>query len=332
MADTTQFIRRIGLLVGSGTGNLNDFNGINLSNMRIRFNVNAADVETPNNAIIRVYNLKPETVNLIQTQGEFTSVLLQAGYANGAFGVIFSGSLKQIRSGKEDATNTYLDLLCGDGDELYNQTVAAISAAAGTSLQQQQKLLSDKTGAPVNLVAVQDSVTANALLVGGTLPRGKVLFGMYRDLQRDIASKLGCSWSIQNGVVQLTPYTGVQPFPEVNLSTFTGLVGVPEQTDEGIKVDCLLNPQIRIGGPIVINNAVINQTIAGKGNIDQTFSGVPFNTNAGTPQLLASISNDGTYRVFCVEHEGDTRGQAWYSHVIMLKVDASTNTVQLPPQ
>jgi hypothetical protein len=325
--DTTQFIRKIGLLVGPNQANLTDFRGINLSDMRIRFNVNASDVETPNNAEIRVYNLSPQTVKQVLSQSEFTNVLLQAGYANGAYGIIFRGTVRQLRWGKEDATSTYLDLLCADGDIPYNEATLSSSNIPGQNNLQKINSAAEAAGVSVNTSAVP-----NATLLGGIIPRGKVQFGMFRDAMRDIAAQMGCSWSIQNGVVTFTPFSGYQNVPIVNLSTFTGIVGVPEQTDQGIKVKCLLNPLLQIGGVVVINNAQINQTITGKGNVDQVFSGVPFNQRAGEPQLLASIANDGHYRVYCVEHVGDIRGQEWYSNVIMLSIDPTTKSVIRPPQ
>src|SRR5690348_5163435 len=100
-----QWIRKIGLVVYSkarwveaqlpdpATGSrlrqvtTNANEGLDLSEMRIQFRISQSDTETPNTAIIRVYNLSPETARKVQ--GEFQRVVLQAGYENASYGVIF---------------------------------------------------------------------------------------------------------------------------------------------------------------------------------------------------------------------------------------------------
>ena len=42
------------------------------------------------------------------------------------------------------------------------------------------------------------------------------------------------------------------------------------------------------------------------------------------------MSADGFYRVFVAEHEGDTRGQAWYTNLILLAVNPTTRKVVNP--
>jgi hypothetical protein len=102
MAHTDQWLRKIRLFVlPPPSSPLNQ--GIDLSEMRIEFRVNAADVETPNTAIIRVYNLSEATAT--QVAGEFDRVILEAGYEDGNFGTIFQGTIKQFRRGRVSRTD-----------------------------------------------------------------------------------------------------------------------------------------------------------------------------------------------------------------------------------
>ena len=48
----------------------------------------------------------------------------------------------------------------------------------------------------------------------------------------------------------MIPSGDIFPAEAVVLTAETGLVGAPEQTNDGIKVRCLLNPRLRIGGRI----------------------------------------------------------------------------------
>jgi len=102
---------------------------------------------------------------------------------------------------------------------------------------------------------------------------------------------------------------------------------MPEQTNEGIKVKCLLNPLLQIGGNAKIANNEINQTFwAGKKSSPTAatpFAGVPYNQWAGLTLLANVGAGDGTYRILAIEHEGDIRGQEWYSNLILLSTDAT---------
>jgi hypothetical protein len=82
-----QFIR-FGQLVVSKGGQ-----GLDLSNLRFRFEVRASDAETPNTLIVRVYNLVEQTVNSIIQ--EYDTVTLTAGYVNGNQGNIFQCDIKR---------------------------------------------------------------------------------------------------------------------------------------------------------------------------------------------------------------------------------------------
>ena len=43
---------------------------------------------------------------------------------------------------------------------------------------------------------------------------------------------------------------------------------------------------------------------------------------------LATVANNGLYRVLQVDHVGDTRGQEWYSNIIGLSLDPTTTATQ----
>jgi hypothetical protein len=306
MPSTSQFMRFGQLVVSNGS------QGIDLSNLRFRFEVRASDVETPNTATIRVYNLSPDTVRAITgTPGldnGLTTVTLTAGYVNGNKGNIFQGDIKQFRKGRERNVDSYLDIMAGDGDQAYNQSIINQSLPAGTNDSQQLSAIAGSLGLPV-------ADTANGFLTtGGVLPRGKVMFGMARLYMRSLANTNNCRWSIQNGVVTLVPNKGYLPGTAVAINSATGMIGTPEQTDNGIVVRCYLNPLIQIGTQVQINNADINQAV-----IKSQF--FPTYTSQYYP---ATIANDGFYRVLVAEHVGDTRSNDWYTELTCLNIDSSS--------
>jgi hypothetical protein len=319
VSNANQYVRRVGLLLTDAVGN-----GLDLSQFRIVFNISAADVDHPNSAAIRVYNLSAATVN--QIRGEFQQVTLQAGYEGGAFGIIFLGTIKQFRVGKENPTTSYLDILAADGDVAYNNSTIAVSLAAGSSPAQHIEAAIAAMQQVDSSFGLNPAVNLSAL-TGGIIPadRGKVMFGMPRDVLRSAAARLSCSWSIHNNQLQVIPYSSYLPGEAVVLSQATGVIGIPESTDEGIKIKCLLNPKLRIGGVVQLDNDLINQTLFAEGN-----PYVPYNQFSGF-QLFASTAKDGLYRIYCIEYEGDTRGQPWYCNIIALAISPSTDQVITNP-
>lgn len=321
-----QWLRRIGLIVYA------DEKGLDLSEMHIKFTVTSADSESPNNAAIRIYNLSPETLKRIigdrTVGGEFTRVCLNAGYMAGGYGIIFNGTIKQYRVGRENETDTYLDILAADGDVGYNQGFVNTSLAAGRTpedaIKASVKAMSDAEAAailattgkkPEGPVVTPDIAFSTDKQHVPTI-RGQVLFGLARAKLRNLASHLDSSWSVQDGKVVILPNTRYREGEAVVLSVATGLIGRPEQTGGGIKVKCLLNSRIKLGGLVKLNNNEIMKTMQSSPDA----APIPYNQWTGF-QNLAPLSPDGTYRAYVIDHEGDTRGMAWYSHLTCLAVD-----------
>lgn len=301
------FNRRASLLVVAGN------TALDLSEMQFSFHVQQQDVESPNNCAIRVFNLSAKTTK--QIQGEFDKVILQAGYGN-QYGVIFQGNVKQFRRGRLNATDTYLDILAADGDLAYNFAVMRESLGANST--------PDQRFAAITRSLAPFGITAGDVMpyTGGILPRGKVLFAMARAEMRRLAESQGATWSIDNGQLNVVPLSGFRAGDAVVLTASTGMIGLPEQTDNGINVRSLLNPRFVVGGRVQIDNASINQTV----QQDPSKPVGPFNVRAGIPQQLATVSDDGLYRIYVAEHRGDTRGQEWYTDLTCLKLIPTTTS------
>jgi|WetSurMetagenome_2_1015567.scaffolds.fasta_scaffold238956_2 hypothetical protein len=302
MTDENYQYDRVCSLVVFGT----DLNGLDLSFLRIKFNVKRSDTMTPNIADIRVYNL--ELLTALRIKDEFKRVILQAGYP-GNFGVIFQGNIKQVILGRESATDTFIDIVAGDGDHAYNFAIVNSTLAQGTTQTDQ---LNAATTAMTQKGVTQGYVGS---FPTSSLPRGKVMFGNARDYLKDIASTSDKSWSIQDEKITMIPKKGYAPGERVVLTSKTGMIGTPQQTNEGVNIKCLLNPNLQIGGRVEINNASVQDF---KINL-----AVP-NSAANTP---APYTSDGVYYILVVEHQGDTRGTEWYSNLITLNMDVSANPI-----
>jgi len=309
----SQYLRKASLIVGG------ESSALDLSNLRFAFVIRRGDIQTPNTADIRVYNSSNATSNRIMQfspQAEFTRVVIQAGY-EGNYGVIFDGQIKQVRHGRESQTDTYLDITAADGDSAYNYSTLSMSLAAGSTspANQVEAMLAGMAQHNVQAGYSPDLST-------NPLPRGKAIYGMTRDELRKIAKNTQTSWSIQDGKLDLIPITAYKPGDIPVLTYQTGMVGLPEQTQNGIKIKTLLNPNIKVGQAVKIDNA----------SIQKYRYNMAINQQAQneTDALYNKTNDDGLYYVMIADHSGDTRGNDWYTDLTCLAIDASISPTYVP--
>lgn len=292
---TQQYGRICKLTVGDPAGE-----ALDLSELRIRFGIINGDVQTPKTASIRVYNPAPETAKRVRK--EFTQVVLQAGY-EGAAGVIFSGQIKQVRIGRENATDTYVDILAADGDVAYNQAKISKTLAAGWTPTDWRNAALEAM-APYGVTAGQ-----MAPLPDIRSPRALVMYGMARDELRTLCETYGMTWAIARGQLQMLPVGAVLGGVAVELTSETGLIGLPTQTIDGIMAKCLINPLIRPGCQVRINNDSIQEAA--------------ISTNVTYVDTRPTKDTDGFYKVWAVAINGDTRGTEWYMDMVCTGVDGT---------
>jgi hypothetical protein len=298
--DTRQYLRSCSLIVGDASGN-----GLDLSTLRIQFQVTHASVQTPKVLFARISNVSKATAGTVQK--EFTRVILSCGY-NGALAKLFDGQIRQIKFGRESPTDTYLDIIAADGDQAYSTGFINQTNAAGWKAPDIQS----------QIVAA----TSGLGLTAGTAPpdtaagvRPKVMFGPIRDHCRILARSTGTSWSIEDGALNFAPLNqpsgaSTQSQSAIVLSPSTGLIGIPKQTLDGVEATCLLNPRIKADRYVKIDSSLIAAA-----TVDTSYAGVNGGnlTVTGSQQSVAGLSPSGTYRVVFVDHIGDTRGNDWYS-------------------
>jgi hypothetical protein len=238
---------------------------------------------------------------------------MSAGYEDGPYSQIFSGNVLYMRKGRESPVDTYLDIDAGDGDQAYNFGVVNANVAPGGSQQDavtqlNQAMAAQGLGPPPTPPAL-DAIT---------YPRGLSMWGMARDHCRRIAANNGMQWSIQNGqqaYLKESATTG----QVVKLNSATGMIGIPEQTIQGINVRSLLNPNLVAGVTLQLNNADIKRA-----EPDLSINGVSQNA------FIAPINTDGLYKILAVTYEGDSRGNPWYCNIICNDINqpASFGSVQ----
>lgn len=321
-----EYLRKLSLVLSS------DSQAIEFGQFWVTFTVHRGDMQTPNALDVRIYNLKAATANII-SKTEFNRISLSAGYASN-IGLLFTGSIKQFRQGRINQLDSYVDITAADSDEAYNFATISASVPVGGTGSQVHDLL---------LTAFQQKSGATGVSAGYApefrptgLKRGSVMYGMARDECRNFALQNQCKWSLQDGGLTFIPWTSYIGSADIPIiSVKTGLIGVPEQTQQGIQIKTLLNSNYKVGqliqlqGPDGNPNGPINQLRFGLDQQSQVKNG-GIDPLTGKPFGLAGqikINAQGLYYVMIANHFGDTRGQNWYTDMTCLAVDATLATV-----
>lgn len=304
---TQQYRRKFSVLVGTNSGD-----AIDLSELRVLFSIRRGDYQTPNSADVRIFNVSDRTANRVRSEG--TRIAIHAGY-DGNYGLLFDGTIKQPRKGRIDAKDSYIDITAADGDQAYNYSVIALSLAAGSTPD-------DAVQAFVGSMArqgISQGYVPELSTNGGV--RGRVFYGMTRDELREWAEVQDALWSIQDGRLTLVPKTSYIPGEVPVISPATGLIGVPEQTPNGIELRTLLNPALKIGERLKLDSTInlYRYSLDVQSQATGEFQRTQIKTNA-----------DGLYYVMVANHTGDTRGNEWYTDLICLAVDATVPPSMAP--
>lgn len=293
--------RYVNLVLSNASGDR-----IELSDFRIQFEVRQFDNQSPNTADLLIYN--PAEATAKRVEREFTRVALWAGYES-RLGPIFEGTVKQFRRGRLSATDTYLNLRCADSDIAYISAIISTTLAAGSTAED----------AVTAIMAVLEPLGVRrgyiAPLPQERSPRALVLHGNVRDVLRELAQSWGMSWSLQRGALTILPLIGPGPPRDtIVLNAATGMIGMPEQTIEGINVRSLLNPLIEVGTRLHIDNSSIQRYRADLSHLGEVRNTLIEQTR---------IAEDGFYRVLAVDHIGDTFSENWYSEITCMALDST---------
>lgn len=294
--------------------------------LRITFDVRTAWWTAYWAADICIYNPNEQLANFLITQGGQTAppagapasspnsgaqttpiqqnmeVVLSAGYLNGNYGVIWDGYVLQPLFEIENQTDFKITLHCvvGLNEDARNVLNGGIGTAFATNVTQQNVVESMAANAYYPI-----STTANSFpdsLSQVKLPRGKVVFGRPGKYLSEIARQANVNWWLGSlGILNMKSFTNnLSPSPIIQYTPQTGLIGTPQQTQNGATFRLLMDPRVAVKNPPIqvnINNAVTRQLLKQVGDL---------------PTLL---SQDGTYVVVGVRYRGDSRGNEWYADV-----------------
>lgn len=253
---------------------------------------------------ITVYNLDGETQQTLLREG--MEVIVNAGYVNGPYGEIFRGRVFQPMWDRENVVDFRTTLRCLVGYDVLTGFISANRSAFASQDDLVRQMAKAAITPPVwqsngKREPTQWSLDVDESLQHKKLERGVVMFGDVRKYVDQIARDNYMQWwydlSDQLHIRDITK----NPDPNILVYTpQTGIVGTPQQTEDGVNFRVLLDPRLEVRYPA--KQAKLDNT-----SIEQLKRRIG--------ELPSILDKTNTYIVAGVRHIGDSRGNEWYSEV-----------------
>lgn len=273
---------------------------LDISNLRCTFQAQHYALNYPNICQLTVYNLNAQTENAIIQEGYRLTVT--AGYKNNP-GQIFDGDIVMCTRSRQNGTDMVLNILAMDGGEFFQFGFSNFCLQKGQSARDVVKHIANTASTPINIGYVSPALDSMKF------SKSFAAHGKASESLDDIAKSINGTWFIEGGKLYVVAYSdSAAKLPlgkqAVVLTPETGLLGNPQQQGQGVQARSLLNPAIQLYGLVNIPNVYITEQMV---NISDYSSGI---------SMKYSLDPYAIYRVISVNHNGDTRGNAWYSDIV----------------
>lgn len=250
-------------------------NTIIVNDLKIAFEITKSTDSKPNEASVQIWNMERNKIEQA-LNGEFKNLSLSVGY--GELCLIFKGDITKTQV-ERNGVDTILRFSCADGFRAFAESRITLTLPRGADDGEILKQL----GGTFKNVMLGEVATPNKT----KLPRGKVLNGDTRALLDNLAKNNNADWSIQDEQLVFIPKNSVLTDEIFLLSQETGLIGLPEKTDTGLNLNCLLNPRLKIGGLVEVKSMF------------STFN--------------------GTYKIIKIKHNGTGGDGEWLSSLAVVR-------------
>lgn len=243
-------------------------------------------------AEITVWNLNQPTEQVVLKQG--MTVKLDAGYQTGpGYGTIFEGTLFQPTWERVNGVDTKLTLHCIVGLVENTNNFVAFNCAAGLN---QRDIVSRMAASP-NIaypLNVDNVVISNKF----QQTRGAVFFDQPGGYLQQIATQNTSNLWITNRAANIRQLVDETEVPTLLISQETGLIGTPQQTQDGVEIRINLDARALLRTQVQLSpDTNIKQLQRVQGNY---------------PTVLDA---QGKYAIAAVRHFGNSRGNEWESTI-----------------
>lgn len=279
-----QYKRNIRVIIGEDDGE-----AVEIEGLFIRFEINKEADSKPNEGTIRIYNLNESTETQIRQRG--VRVRLLAGY-DGDFALVFDGDIRKVEKERHGVDRISVITIGGNVFRLTNA-----------------EFIRSYEGAVSLKTIVSDALPSFNLAQGAVdmLPDNVFLHdfawsGRTYDLLDRVLRPQGIQWYETDGEINFSVNGATQDDLIYVINADTGMIGSPTIADNGLRVQTLLNPRLRITGRVRIESLVIDDAAAQN----------DVSARAGEYQ--------GIYKITKILHTGDNRAGHYFSEAVVVPV------------
>lgn len=307
---------------------------IDYSELHCQFSVTSAIGAVPGICRLRLYNVNKERFDFFTMNGGF--IELYAGY-QGSHGIIFQGSITQVRDSRENGVDTYIDITAIDGDEIHNSAFVSTTYAPGSTassrLFQLVKATNELNSCGYEILSPtkeqldsflpKNDPKSTVTFGASPLLRHKSVVGSFSKIVEKECklSRIDTAITRRQGLQVLSAYTIVTDPDYIWVINYkTGQLDIPYRTSDGVVVKTLLNPNyVALAGSVHINNKSVREqeiNVLAPNEINQQQAVL----------IKQNYALDGYYKIYQITNVGDTRGEDWYSELTCAVI---TNTDEL---
>lgn len=259
---------------GAGKAGANGFEiGSGTHPLHISFSVEKADKESANTAKVTIWNLGPKHLAVLNKND--CACYLRAGYGT-VMPLVFAGVVTFAKT-KQDGSDVQTELELVDNRIEVRDTYISVSYKGTVNCKTIIQDIADQMG-------VTATFSYNAKFKN--IPNGFSYVGAAGQALTKACKTSGLTWSINNGVLQIKRPKDTMSREVYELSTSTGLIGMPAKVqmsdeadgyDHGWEVEYLMNAAIDVDDYVYLNSKTVK----------------------------------GYFRVYSVKIEGDNLEKSW---------------------
>lgn len=236
-------------------------------------------------ADISIYNLNDDTAKKALKSGD--KLAFRAGYVEN-IDTIFKGSITNVLR-ERNGSDTITRLICKGYGFPSNKSIEK-TLGKNISLTSILKEIADSLELP--LVIDDEDFDDTRFL------RGYVLHGDPEVKLEKLARNHAFDYVIENERLIIVSNNKARAGRPFIVSEFAGMEGIPEITENGVDVSVRLSPKIKIGGEVDVQSELAT-----------------FNFGNLYFQNIPESAGKGIYRIYKIEHGGDSYGDEWTSKI-----------------
>lgn len=250
---------------------------------------------------ISIYNL-PANLRGDIALGKYTTVIIQYGYKDegNVLGDLFVGNIQRMIYQRPDAITTELKLWVYDTGNFKSSQFFANSYSRGVNYYAIAEEIgrSAKESGNINDLRLSEKLKEYAVY------NSKTFYGTSDDAMNEIAEDTGMIYKkTSNSLLILTPEEIINQNDVIVFSQFdeitgkiesrSGMIGIPQLTDTGLEIDCLINTKIQVYNLLQINNSIVS--ISQEGAIQNSEYGATLDPDGlyVITAISGRFSNDG---------------------------------------